>query len=79
MGLAGPSGSGKTAFSAKIKAFIPGCTLLSMDSYNDGSKVIDGNFDGERPLPPHAPPPVRVWGQPRLELAPAGPSAGHRP
>ena len=46
VGLAGPSGSGKTAFSAKIKAFIPGCALLSMDNYNDGSKVIDGNFDG---------------------------------
>ncbi len=46
VGLAGPSGSGKTAFSAKIKSFIPGCALLSMDNYNDGSKVIDGNFDG---------------------------------
>lgn len=48
VGLAGPSGSGKTAFSAKIKNFIPGCALLSMDNYNDGSKVIDGNFDGGR-------------------------------
>lgn len=48
VGLAGPSGSGKTAFSAKIKSFIPGCALLSMDNYNDGSKVIDGNFDGAR-------------------------------
>jgi uridine kinase len=47
VGLAGPSGSGKTAFSEKIKSFIPGCALLSMDNYNDGSKVIDGNFDGE--------------------------------
>jgi uridine kinase len=46
VGLAGPSGSGKTAFSEKIKSFIPGCTLLSMDNYNDGTKVIDGNFDG---------------------------------
>ena len=46
VGLAGPSGSGKTAFSEKIKSFIPGCALLSMDNYNDGSKVIDGNFDG---------------------------------
>ncbi|KAL4451982.1 hypothetical protein ABPG75_007644 [Micractinium tetrahymenae] len=48
VGLAGPSGSGKTAFSAKIKSFIPGCALLSMDNYNDGSKVIDGNFDDPR-------------------------------
>ena len=48
VGLAGPSGSGKTAFSEKIKSFIPGCCLLSMDNYNDGSKVIDGNFDGVR-------------------------------
>lgn len=47
VGLAGPSGSGKTAFSEKIQNFIPGCTLLSMDNYNDGSKVIDGNFDGQ--------------------------------
>ncbi|PSC70801.1 DNA topoisomerase I [Micractinium conductrix] len=48
VGLAGPSGSGKTAFSAKIKSFIPGCALMSMDNYNDGSKVIDGNFDDPR-------------------------------
>lgn len=46
VGLAGPSGSGKTAFSEKIQNFIPGCAILSMDNYNDGSKVIDGNFDG---------------------------------
>ncbi|KAL4857135.1 Uridine-cytidine kinase C [Chlorella vulgaris] len=48
VGLAGPSGSGKTAFSEKIKSFIPRCTLLSMDNYNDGTKVIDGNFDDPR-------------------------------
>lgn len=48
VGLAGPSGSGKTAFSEKIKNFLPGCTILSMDNYNDGSKVIDGNFDDPR-------------------------------
>lgn len=47
VGLAGPSGSGKTAFSEKIRSFIPSCALLSMDNYNDGTKVIDGNFDGE--------------------------------
>jgi len=24
-----------------------GCAILSMDNYNDGSRVIDSNFDGE--------------------------------
>ncbi|KAI8104527.1 hypothetical protein M9434_003082 [Picochlorum sp. BPE23] len=48
VGLAGPSGSGKTAFAKKIRNLVPGCTLLSMDNYNDGSKVIDGNFDDPR-------------------------------
>lgn len=48
VGLAGPSGAGKTAFAKKIQALIPGCALLSMDNYNDGSKVIDGNFDDPR-------------------------------
>lgn len=23
-----------------------GCAILSMDNYNDGSRVIDSNFDG---------------------------------
>ncbi len=48
VGLAGPSGSGKTAFANKVSNLIPGCTMLSMDNYNDGSKVIDGNFDDPR-------------------------------
>ncbi len=48
VGLAGPSGAGKTAFSRKLQNLIPGCALLSMDNYNDGSKVIDGNFDDPR-------------------------------
>lgn len=52
IGLAGPSGSGKTAFSEKVRSFIPGCVLLSMDNYNDASRLIDGNFDGEPLLPP---------------------------
>lgn len=47
IGLAGPSGSGKTAFSEKVRSFIPGCALLSMDNYNDASRLIDGNFDGD--------------------------------
>ena len=48
VGLAGPSGAGKTAFAKKIRNLIPGCAMLSMDNYNDGSKVIDGNFDDPR-------------------------------
>lgn len=48
VGLAGPSGSGKTAFAKKVSNLIPGCAMLSMDNYNDGSKVIDGNFDDPR-------------------------------
>ena len=71
VGLAGPSGSGKTAFSAKIKSFIPGCALLSMDNYNDGSKVIDGNFDG---APPAAPPScARLLCTATLRRRPGGP------
>jgi uridine kinase len=46
VGLAGPSGSGKTAFSEKVQAFIKGCVVLSMDNYNDPSKLIDENYDG---------------------------------
>ncbi len=50
VGLAGPSGSGKTAFSEKVRSFIPGITVLSMDNYNDASRLIDGNFDGAAPF-----------------------------
>ena len=52
VGLAGPSGSGKTAFSEKVRSFIPGITVLSMDNYNDASRLIDGNFDGARTRSP---------------------------
>ncbi|KXZ47707.1 hypothetical protein GPECTOR_33g589 [Gonium pectorale] len=48
VGVAGPSGSGKTAFSEKVKSLMPGVALISMDMYNDGSKVIDDNFDDPR-------------------------------
>lgn len=48
LAIAGPSGSGKSTFTDKVKALLPGCVVLSMDSYNDGSKVIDGNFDDPR-------------------------------
>jgi hypothetical protein len=27
---------------------MPGIVVISMDNYNDGSKVVDGNFDGEQ-------------------------------
>jgi hypothetical protein len=47
VGLGGASGSGKTAFSEKVKDFMPGIALISMDNYNDASKVVDSNFDGE--------------------------------
>ncbi|GIL79958.1 hypothetical protein Vretimale_12820 [Volvox reticuliferus] len=48
VGVAGPSGSGKTAFSEKIKNLMPGVAVISMDMYNDGTKVIDDNFDDPR-------------------------------
>mmetsp|Transcript_27853 Transcript_27853/g.33811 ORF Transcript_27853/g.33811 Transcript_27853/m.33811 type:complete len:609 (+) Transcript_27853:414-2240(+) len=48
VGLAGPSGAGKTVFSEKVRNFLPGCALLPMDMYNDGTKVVDANFDDPR-------------------------------
>ena len=48
VGLAGPSGSGKTVFSHKVQSLIPGCALLSMDDYNDASRLVEGNFDDPR-------------------------------
>ncbi|KAI3503669.1 hypothetical protein L1887_32117 [Cichorium endivia] len=48
VGLAGPSGAGKTAFSEKILNFMPNVAVISMDNYNDGSRVIDDNFDDPR-------------------------------
>jgi uridine kinase len=50
VGLAGPSGAGKTVFSEKISNFMPGCAVISMDNYNDASRLVDGNFDGEADL-----------------------------
>jgi hypothetical protein len=51
VGLAGPSGAGKTVFSEKVSKFKPGITVISMDNYNDGSRVVDDNYDGRKLLP----------------------------
>jgi hypothetical protein len=32
----------------QVKDFMPNIAVISMDNYNDGSKVVDSNFDGER-------------------------------
>ena len=48
VGLAGPSGAGKTVFSSKVRSFLPGTTHIQMDMYNDGTKVVDDNFDDPR-------------------------------
>ncbi|KAK9063775.1 hypothetical protein SSX86_017647 [Deinandra increscens subsp. villosa] len=48
IGLAGPSGAGKTAFTDKIVSFMPSVAVISMDNYNDATRVIDGNFDDPR-------------------------------
>lgn len=47
VGLAGPSGAGKTVFTEKILNFMPSVAVITMDNYNDSSRVIDGNFDGK--------------------------------
>ncbi|KAK1416189.1 hypothetical protein QVD17_31978 [Tagetes erecta] len=48
IGIAGPSGAGKTAFTDKILSFMPSVAVISMDNYNDATRVIDGNFDDPR-------------------------------
>lgn len=48
VGIAGPSGAGKTIFTEKVMTVMPGNAVLSMDNYNDASRLIDGNFDGNQ-------------------------------
>ncbi|XP_077237709.1 inorganic pyrophosphatase TTM2-like isoform X2 [Tasmannia lanceolata] len=48
VGVAGPSGAGKTVFTEKVLNFMPSIAVLSMDSYNDSSRIIDGNYDDPR-------------------------------
>lgn len=47
VGVAGPSGAGKTVFTEKVLSFMPSIAVITMDNYNDSSRIIDGNFDGE--------------------------------
>ncbi|XP_042454877.1 inorganic pyrophosphatase TTM2-like isoform X2 [Zingiber officinale] len=48
VGVAGPSGAGKSVFTEKVLNFIPSIAVISMDNYNDSSRIIDGNFDDPR-------------------------------
>ncbi|XP_061340725.1 inorganic pyrophosphatase TTM2 [Gastrolobium bilobum] len=48
VGVAGPSGAGKTVFTEKILSFMPSIAVISMDNYNDASRIVDGNFDDPR-------------------------------
>ncbi|CAB4281198.1 unnamed protein product [Prunus armeniaca] len=48
VGVAGPSGAGKTVFTEKVLNFMPSIAVISMDNYNDASRIIDGNFDDPR-------------------------------
>lgn len=48
VGLAGPSGAGKTVFTEKVLTVMPSIAVISMDNYNDASRIVDGNFDDPR-------------------------------
>ncbi|WCJ22049.1 Phosphoribulokinase / Uridine kinase family [Euphorbia peplus] len=48
VGVAGPSGAGKSIFTEKVLNFMPSIAVISMDNYNDASRIVDGNFDDPR-------------------------------
>lgn len=48
VGVAGPSGAGKTVFTEKVVNFMPDVAVISMDNYNDATRIVDGNFDDPR-------------------------------
>ncbi|XP_038688090.1 inorganic pyrophosphatase TTM1-like isoform X2 [Tripterygium wilfordii] len=48
VGVAGPSGAGKTVFTDKVLNFMPSVAVITMDNYNDSSRIVDGNFDDPR-------------------------------
>ncbi|KAM1259947.1 hypothetical protein ACFX2I_039244 [Malus domestica] len=48
VGVAGPSGAGKTVFTEKVLNFMPSIAVITMDNYNDASRIIDGNYDDPR-------------------------------
>ncbi|KAM3318898.1 inorganic pyrophosphatase TTM1 isoform X1 [Capsicum chacoense] len=47
VGVAGPSGAGKTVFTEKIRNVMPSIAIINMDNYNEPSRIVDGNFDGD--------------------------------
>jgi ABC-type microcin C transport system duplicated ATPase subunit YejF len=53
VGVAGPSGAGKTVFTEKVVNFMPDVAVISMDNYNDATRIVDGNFDGSPPSTLH--------------------------
>ncbi|XP_076903513.1 inorganic pyrophosphatase TTM1-like isoform X1 [Bidens hawaiensis] len=48
VGVAGPSGAGKTVFTDKVLNFMPSIAVITMDNYNDATRIVDGNFDDPR-------------------------------
>ncbi|XP_073226745.1 inorganic pyrophosphatase TTM2-like isoform X3 [Cicer arietinum] len=48
VGVGGPSGAGKTVFAEKIVNSMPDIAVISLDNYNDTSRIVDGNFDDPR-------------------------------
>ncbi|KAK9118686.1 hypothetical protein Scep_016779 [Stephania cephalantha] len=46
VGVAGPSGAGKSVFTEKVLNFMPSIAIISMDNYNDSTRIVDGNYDG---------------------------------